>query len=531
MAQIYLYKNQDFTGDKYTLTAGSGGAINFPYGGGPQEITEGDKTYQYIDGVFEARITGAAPKIDASSYPDSLYGQAVSIFKSNGAINSIYFFGHKINSNETIGADRLYCMTVTYNGVEFFAFGNLNGNVMRVAGAVSVDALEDTKQLKPETDDGDEYGDKSTGSTDAWGQGVAGTGDRNFDGVDSIDDLISDRAGIEGILNYASGGYHIYLINNGAYQKLSAYLWNQNGTLWKKLATIQANPAVGIVACHRLPSNLSLTTGATVTSILLAGLTCDLNGSTAYTLADQITGIMQSTITKFESVTLSLPGLIDALDYADTHVTVHLPYCGDCQIDASYCIGGLGDDGIVRSGTIKVLYRCDITNGNCVASVICTDRNGNAHVPAIMTGNCAYSVPFAGHNNGLDQAFGALLGVGTSIVATAASGGVAAPALVGSTMAAAQSMILPKQSTIANPITGSTAILQDGIITVTVDYPLVSNPENYNITAGRPSDTGGKVSDYDGYTVAKSIFVDGISRATDAQKAEIERLFKGGVYL
>ena len=535
MAQLLFYQNQDFTGDKYTLSSGSGGSIQFPIGGGPQEITVGDETYSYIDGIFDAVITGAsAPEIDISDYPDIIYGPSVTLSKENNIINSIIFFGSRINADESISAEHLYCVTATYNSVEYFAFGSLSGDRFRIAAAVSLKALEDTEQLKPETEDDDEYGDKSKGSTDAWGNGVAGTGDRNFDGVDDLRALLTERKGIEDLIDYSAGGYHIYIIDSLAYRGLSKLLWLQKGDLWKKLSTINANPSIGIVGCHRLPPRLSLRfdQGQNVNSILLAGLTFSKDEIGSKNIRGlNYSGTDANTITTYSSSTLSLPGLIDSVDYSDTYITVRLPYCGECQIDPSYCIGGLGYDGQVRDGTIQVIYRCDITNGNVIALVICTDRNGKVHIPATLSGNCSYEIPFAGHNNGLDQAFGSLIGLGTSVLSAVGTGGMTSPAVVGSAMNFAQNTLLPKQSTMANPMTGSNSILQDGIITVTVDYPLISNPENYNNTVGRPSDTGGIVGNYKGFTVAKGINVEGIETATDAQKAEIERLFKEGVYL
>lgn len=536
MAQLLFYQNQDFTGDKYTISSGSGGSIQFPIGGGPQEITVGDETYSYIDGIFDAVITGAsAPEIDISDYPDIIYGPSVTLSKENNIINSILFFGNRINADETINASHIYCVTATYNSVEYFAFGNLAGDRFRIAAAVSLKALEDTEQLKPETDDDDEYGDKSKGSTDAWGQGVAGTGNRNFDGATDIRALLRERNGIENLISYSAGGYHIYIINSGAYRGLSKYLWLQKGNLWKKLSTINANPTMGIVGCHKLPQSLTyrLAEQYPAENILLAGLSISVNelGSDSKVSRLYYSGELASTIKTYEPAPLILPGLIDSVDYSDTYITVRLPYCGECQIDPSYCIGGLGDDGKIRDGTLRVIYRCDITNGNVIAIVVCTDRNGKVHIPAMITGNCAYEIPFAGNNNGLDQAFGSLIGLGTSVLSAVGTGGLTSPAVVGSAMNFAQNTLLPKQSTIANPMTGSTSILQDGIITVTVDYPLISNPQNYNMVVGRPSDTGGTVSEYKGFTVAKGINVEGIETATDAQKAEIERIFKEGVYL
>lgn len=536
MAQLLFYQNQDFTGDKYTINSGSGGSIQFPIGGGPQEINVGEETYSYIDGIFNAVITGAsAPEINISDYPDIIYGPSVTLSKENNIINSILFFGSRINANESINAFHLYCVTATYNSVEYFAFGNLSGDSFRIAAAVSLKALEDTEQLKPETDDNDEYGDKSKGTTDSWGNGIAGTGNRNFNGATDLKALLKDRKGIENLISYSAGGYHIYIINSGAYRGLSKYLWLQNGSLWKKLSTINANPTMGIVGCHKLPTELTyrIDEQHKAENILLSGLSISVSDLGADSKVSRLysSGMLASTITTFDSEVLKLPGHIDSCDYNDTYITVRLPYCGECQIDPSYCIGGLGNDGIVREGTIQVKYRCDITNGNVIAIVVCTDRNGKVHIPAVLSGNCAYEIPFAGHNNGLDQAFGSLIGLGTSVLSAVGTGGMTSPAVVGTAMNFAQNTFLPKQSTISNPMTGSTSILQDGIITVTVDYPLLSNPQNYNMLVGRPSDTGGTVSEYKGFTVAKGINVEGIATATDAQKAEIERLFKEGVYL
>ena len=63
-----------------------------------------------------------------------------------------------------------------------------------------------------------------------------------------------------------------------------------------------------------------------------------------------------------------------------------------------------------------------------------------------------------------------------------------------------------------------------------VTRPREARPSNYKKMNALPSETGGKLSGYSGFTKVSSVFVN-INGATDEEKKEIENLLKAGVIL
>ena len=89
-----------------------------------------------------------------------------------------------------------------------------------------------------------------------------------------------------------------------------------------------------------------------------------------------------------------------------------------------------------------------------------------------------------------------------------------------------------KQSTeIVGNMAGSGAIVTNLSLYAELVYSEPSNPDHYTALRGRPSDIGGRVGDFTGFTIFSDVHADSIAGATAEEKAEIEQILKQGVYV
>lgn len=208
---------------------------------------------------------------------------------------------------------------------------------------------------------------------------------------------------------------------------------------------------------------------------------------------------------------------------------LYLPYIGYVELDA--------DD--VAGQIISVKYRCDCLTGDCVAFV--TKVNPIlTQVIAQYSGNCGVRVPYG--RTSFDAAISAsiqLLGGGIGMAVGAAG---AALGLDGGNVSAGQlanqvsnasitavngAKVTTERSGVAGASAGYMSLQKPHLIR---NIPHQSLPANYRHLNGYPSNIGGTLSQFDGFTAVESIELSGIG-ATDAEKEEILSLLTRGVYI
>lgn len=322
----------------------------------------------------------------------------------------------------------------------------------------------------------------------------------------------SDQVGASAIpstmLPLASG-INMYVLNATAFRNFTQYLWGSNETIWTALwgrfVNYRFNPIGAIINCIMLPTDF-IPSGSAASGISIAG-----------TKLSPISGTLTATTTQFVDCTysFSLPEFYGSfMDYVGCEVILHLPFVGPVSIEPIYCVGG----------GITILYRCDVATGNITVFLICTNRSGRAECIRTASGNCAYGVPVTGHDDGIAE----MLGSATkSAVSGATSGGVTG-ALVG--LAGALEVPRHETSIIGNH-SGSSAACTNLNLYAELVYTEQSNPQYYTALRGRPSDIGGTVGSFQGFTIFSDIHADAINGATDAEKREIEAALKRGVYI
>lgn len=216
-------------------------------------------------------------------------------------------------------------------------------------------------------------------------------------------------------------------------------------------------------------------------------------------------------------------------------VKIYLPYIGYRDLIADEVMGH----------DLHVYYNIDVATGDCVAFI---EVNDGQHVQITyqFQGNCGMRVPYGRQSfdaavsasmNMLGGAAGTALAVGGAAVA---SGGVLAPAAAG--IAAAQiagqigsmtaSAVSGQKRTMerAGSIGGSAGYMSVQYPYLIRQIPNQSRPGNYKMLHGYPSNIGGTLGSFSGFTSLESILLDGVN-ATETEKREIMEVCKGGIII
>lgn len=208
-------------------------------------------------------------------------------------------------------------------------------------------------------------------------------------------------------------------------------------------------------------------------------------------------------------------------DYTQTSATLYLPAYGAVNIDMSAFAGGL----------LHLRGVLDVRNGNILYRL--ESQASEDDLPTLYgqyTGNCGLPVPIGGANSS-PTVLGAIASIGT--VATGIATGNPLSIVGGVSSLAQQTAPSVDKSGAMQP---AAAGIGTPVPVLQIRKKIMLNPPKFaelrgKMSAGNDSDTQYKLSDFTGYFQAVAVDVSGISGATDAEKAEIESLLKGGVYL
>lgn len=456
-------------------TIGSGvqpGALGIPYGTYIIMLENG----MYINLQYDAEY---GVYTDYAQY-SGLYnadGTAVgSVFGSAEEIPDLGIFGIRYTDNSN-----------TYIGIAFTTGSEGYYNIFLFNSEIYDDSMVDPYEDGPE--------DPTPGGWGSW--------DRSTDGVGA-------NTTPSNVVPFGNG-VNMYVLNSGALASFTGFLWGSDesifAALWSRYTNYIYNPIGAIIACHSLPTEFT-PSGTTTTVIKLAG-----------TGLFPISGTLKSAATQFidQSYSIDLAEFYgDFMDYTNTRVVVHLPFCGVAVLDPVYIVGG----------GLTVLYRCDVCTGNVSAFIICRNRAGRSELIQCAGGNAAYTVVLTGHSDGMIEAIGNAANAAVGMAATSLTG---VPVSGGST--SIDILGQKEQTTIAGRMSGSSAITTSLDLYLEIVYAEPSNPDGYTTLRGRPSDIGGRVGSFTGYTVFSDVHADGISRATDDEKRMIEQMLKQGVII
>ena len=147
-----------------------------------------------------------------------------------------------------------------------------------------------------------------------------------------------------------------------------------------------------------------------------------------------------------------------------------------------------------------------------------------------FSGNVNTTIPISSAN--LKDFISSSIGAIASGVGMVASGGAITPVIMGS-MLTDQAMNIASQKVNVQHSGGMS--LEGGMFGIQYAYLIVTRPRearpsNYKNLNGIPSEVGGKLEEFTGFTQVSSVQVH-ISGATEEEKKQIEQLLKEGVII
>ena len=349
------------------------------------------------------------------------------------------------------------------------------------------------------------------------------------------------------VLNRYAHGIHCYKISADEYNYLHETLWGE-GSAWAVDMVRNAifNPISGIIACHVLP--VDVPTSGTSDALMICGRAFYLGG-----YAPNKTQSCQFISWQTDSYQLNSGDFSESFLDWSPYLTamLKLPFMGWKELDIN----------TVMDGSFYVKYVIDIINGNCIAEIWVTDRDGHSFCYGGYSGNCAYTVPVTANDQGGIAPIKAFAGLAaTAIVGGAAAASMAAvdkgaptkksktkeidfdegdSNISGALAPVVGASFAPHKMTMASDLPANIAAMTDDlqvhlVITGPNNITPMQGDDEVNGIVGRPASYLGRIKDFKGDSkniVYGIVHADDIPYATDSEKNEIETLIASGVIL
>lgn len=291
-----------------------------------------------------------------------------------------------------------------------------------------------------------------------------------------------------------------YRLGFGALQGISSKLWSPSFLDWAKQFFV--NPMEGIISLNLIPYEYA---GESIQPVIIGSYDTGVAGSLIY-----------NQFQKLDCGEIEIPEKWGgAIDYK-SRVTLYLPFIGSHDLDSSEIIGS----------KVHIYYIIDLMTGSCVASVK-VKKGDLDSVLYQFNGNCAYNLPIS--QNNYSTLLSSMLSASASVAVGVATGGASTPLMIGagaSVASDARPHVAHSGNLSAN--VGYMGIKKPYII---LTRPQQALPEYFGAYKGYQSNITKKLSDCKGFTKVGEIHLDGISRATSAELAQIESLLKTGVII
>lgn len=298
----------------------------------------------------------------------------------------------------------------------------------------------------------------------------------------------------------AKAMWTIYNPTQAQVESLGAWLWSSNFV--DQLIKMFNSPAEAIITLHKI--FITPTTG----------------DSADIKVGYLDSGVSSLAVTKqyesYDCGTVSLKEYFgNCEDYGRfTGVQLYLPFIGFVKLSTND----------VMASTINVTYRVDNYTGACLAIVTVT-KNSGALVLYQYGGNMAVHYPLSAGS--FASVLTSLIGTAAGVAGTIATGGALAPVLMGGGMSLLNSRASVNVSGGFNANTGAMGTKTPYLV---ITRPRIYNAANYNNYYGYPNNMTVTLSSCTGFTRVKNVFTT-VSKATDAEKTEIESILKEGVLL
>lgn len=297
--------------------------------------------------------------------------------------------------------------------------------------------------------------------------------------------------------------YSIYNPTVAQVQALGAWLWSSN--FIDQLLKMFNNPMDAIISLHKIYGTPH--TGGTQ-NIKVGYLD---SGVSSKIVDEQYIHIDCGTVNLYER-------FANVFDYAPyTEVNLYLPFVGIVPVDVAD----------VMRGRVNVIYHIDVITGAVLVEVKIL-RDGDAGgVIYQYTGSCAEHYPLSSGSY-MGIVTGAA-GIAGGIAATIATGGAAAPMLLGAAAGIGGMHANIQRSSSFTANAGAMGIKKPYFI---ISRPQTAMAQNYGHYVGRGANTLALLSNLSGYVKVKEIYlVNGNTGMTDAEQEKIKSILKEGVVI
>lgn len=311
-----------------------------------------------------------------------------------------------------------------------------------------------------------------------------------------------------------SGFVSLYAPTESQLKALCDYLWSDAFSLdtFKKIFN---NPMDCILGLNIIPVNVPTGSAREITvGNIISTVSCN-------TVTQQYVRVDCGTFTFLQSQFTG--GYLDFSPY--TKCYLYLPFIGTEQIDIDEFMGA----------TMHVTYHVDILTGAMFAYVMRVSGGVSSVIYTYM-GQCAENVPLSStsYSNTIGSILNAAAAIG-GVVATAATGGAAAPVALG--LLAGASTATANAASSMKPSIQHSGSVGGGAGIMGVNYPYVIfiaprtayDQSQYKYT-GLPNNKAVKLSSLSGFTIIQAINLS-IDGATQQEINEIESGLKEGVIL
>lgn len=205
----------------------------------------------------------------------------------------------------------------------------------------------------------------------------------------------------------------------------------------------------------------------------------------------------------------------NVFDYSPyTEVQLYLPFIGVVKLDTAD----------VMRGSVTVIYHVDVITGACLAEVK-VNRDGESAVLYQYSGSAIVTYPVS--SGSYASAVAGVLSLAAGVAGTIATGGAAAPALIGGAVGLSHIHANVQHS---GSFSGSPGAMGGKKPYLIISRPQTAQPAEFEKYEGKPASKAVKLINCSGFVKVKSINIDAVP-ATYGELDQIVSLLKTGVII
>lgn len=297
----------------------------------------------------------------------------------------------------------------------------------------------------------------------------------------------------------ASALWSVYNPSQASVNALGAWLWSSN--FIDQLLKLFSDPMQAIIGLHKIFATPAVSgTGNIVVGYLDSGVSANL-------VSNQYTTVDCGSVNCFEYFG-------NVFDYSPhTRIHLYLPFIGIVELNCAD----------VMRGVVSVRYTVDVITGACLAEVSIS-RDASGGVLYTYSGDCAVRYPVS--SGSYMSIVGGILSIAGGIAATVATGGAAAPAVLGAAAGLGKMHTDVKHSGNLSGNAGAMGIKKPYLI---ISRPQIATAAEFNKYQGIGANAKKSVADMAGYFKMDDCRLTGVAGATKEELEEIRVLLKTGV--